>query len=124
LGGRILIADDDPLLARLVEHRFAARGYEVTVAEDGERALELIAEKKPDLVILDAMMPVMDGFEVLRRLKGDPQTRSMPVVMLTARDQEADIVAALSAGATDYVVKPFLPEELVLRVSKALMTAG
>lgn len=124
MGQRILIADDDDLLTRLVKYKLDTRGYEMMVAQNGEHALELISQQKPDLVILDAMMPVMDGFEVLRRLKSDPQTRSIPVIMLTARSQEADVVLALSSGATDYIVKPFLPEELALRVGKALKTAG
>ncbi|HVA13031.1 MAG TPA: response regulator [Stellaceae bacterium] len=122
LSARILIADDDDLLVRLVKHKLSARGYDVSAAADGERAFYLIGQEKPDLIVLDAMMPVMDGFEVLRRVKKDPLTRSIPVVMLTARNQESDIVAALNNGAEDYLVKPFLPEELVLRIGKALMT--
>jgi DNA-binding response OmpR family regulator len=124
LSARILIADDDELLVRLVKHKLAARGYDVSEAADGERALYLIHQEKPDLIVLDAMMPVMDGFEVLRRVKKDPLTRAIPVVMLTARNQESDIVAALNIGAEDYLVKPFLPEELVLRIGKALLAAA
>lgn len=116
----ILIADDDPLLVKLVEYRMSARGYRVIAAADGETALALSAEEHPDLIVLDAMMPSLDGFEVLRRLKKAPATRDIPVLMLTARKREHDIVAALSLGARDYLSKPFSPEELALRIGNIL----
>ncbi len=116
----ILIADDDPLLVKLVDYRMSARGYRVIAAADGETALALSAEEHPDLIVLDAMMPSLDGFEVLRRLKKAPATRDIPVLMLTARKRENDIVAALSLGARDYLAKPFSPEELALRIGNIL----
>ena len=116
----ILIADDDPLLVKLVDYRMSARGYRVIAAADGETALALSAEEHPDLIVLDAMMPSLDGFEVLRRLKKAPATRDIPVLMLTARKREHDIVAALSLGARDYLSKPFSPEELALRIGNIL----
>lgn len=116
----ILIADDDPLLVKLVEYRMSARGYRVIAAADGETALALSAEEHPDLIVLDAMMPSLDGFEVLRRLKKAPATRDIPVLMLTARKREHDIVAALSLGARDFLSKPFSPEELALRIGNIL----
>ena len=116
----ILIADDDPLLVKLVDYRLSARGYRVIAALDGQTALERSAEEHPDLVVRDALMPRLDGFEVRRRLKEAPATRDIPVLMLTARKQEHDIVAALSLGARDYLAKPFSPEELALRIGNIL----
>ncbi|MBD2383815.1 response regulator [Trichormus variabilis FACHB-319] len=115
---RVLIADDDPLLRGLLQHKLAGDGHLVIVAEDGGEVLGLIREHHPDLVVLDAMMPVMDGFEVLRRLKVDPQASSIPVIMLTALRREADVVGALQLGAADYLVKPFIPDELLERVRR------
>lgn len=119
---RILIADDDPLLRALLVHRLSADGHQVTTAEDGSQTLEAIAEQQPDLIVLDALMPVMDGFEVLRRLKGGGLSDA-PVIMLTALKREQDIVGALQLGAADYLVKPFIPDELSHRVRR-LLQAG
>jgi len=116
---RILIADDDPLLRSLLVHRLSADGYEVSVAEDGSQALVAITDLKPDLIVLDALMPVMDGFEVLRRLKSSQATVA-PIIMLTALKREQDIVGALQLGAADYLVKPFIPDELSQRVRRLL----
>lgn len=117
---RILIADDDPLLMELLEHKLQARGYKVLKAEDGPTALEAAQQKQPKLIVLDAMMPGLDGFEVLRRLKGNSGTSGIPVVMLTARKSEDDVLQGLSLGATDYLVKPFMPQELITRITKIL----
>ncbi len=114
----ILVADDDPLIIRLLEHRLRHRGYDVISAPDGETALDLAIREKPDLILLDGMMPGLDGFEVLRRLKENPETIQIPVVMLTARNQEGDIVDGLTSGAADYMVKPFIPEELIARIQR------
>ncbi|MCH8182179.1 MAG: response regulator [Proteobacteria bacterium] len=114
----ILVADDDPLIIRLLEHRLRHRGYDVISAPDGETALDLAIREKPDLILLDGMMPGLDGFEVLRRLKENPETIQIPVVMLTARSQEGDIVNGLTSGAADYMVKPFIPEELIARIQR------
>ena len=121
-NSRILIADDDPLLRSLLVHRLSADGYHVLVAEDGAKALAAIAEQNPDLIVLDALMPVMDGFEVLRRLKGGHLSKA-PVIMLTALKREQDIVGALQLGAADYLVKPFIPDELSERVRRLLLAA-
>jgi DNA-binding response OmpR family regulator len=115
----ILVVDDDPLLLKLVEHKLKLRGFRVYCAADGDAALEVVAREKPALVVLDAMMPGVSGFEVLQRLK-QGRDAGIPVVMLTARKQERDIVAALSNGAADYLVKPFLPEELIQRIRNLL----
>lgn len=116
----ILVADDDELLVQLVEHQLRHRGFDVVTAADGDKALALAAERQPDLIILDGMMPSVDGFTVLARLAEDPQTVKIPVIMLTARKTEEDILRGLSLGARDYLVKPFMPEELVARVTSAL----
>jgi DNA-binding response OmpR family regulator len=119
----ILVVDDDPLIRTLVEHKLRLRGFEVVSAESGEAGLKQVAAKRPDLIVLDAMMPELDGFEVLRRLKQDSATAAIPVIMLTARKQESDIVSALSSGARDYLVKPFMPEELIMRIRNLLPAA-
>ncbi len=114
----ILVCEDDPLLVDLLQYRLVASGYEVAVARDGQEAIDHLAETLPDAIVLDAMMPVMDGFEVLRRVREGPATANIPVIMLSARKQEDDIVAALRLGANDYVVKPFMPEELIVRLDR------
>lgn len=116
----ILVADDEPLLTDLLAFRLSARGYEVVVAGDGREALLRLADSAPDGVVLDAMMPVHDGFEVLRRIRANPSTAAIPVIMLTARRGEADVVGALELGANDYLVKPFMPEELLARLGRLL----
>ncbi|WP_448956348.1 response regulator transcription factor [Labrys neptuniae] len=115
---KVLICDDDPLLLELMEFRLQAKGYAVVKAVDGAQALALVGEERPDIVVLDAMMPKSDGFEVLTRIKNDPDLSAIPVVMLTARKGEKDIVSALEKGADDYLVKPFIPEELLARLAR------
>lgn len=122
-ASRILIADDDPLLRALLVHRLSADGYELSTAEHGGEALVAIQDGSPDLIVLDALMPVMDGFEVLRRIKAGALSEA-PVIMLTALKREQDIVGALQLGAADYLVKPFIPDELSQRVRRLLQTSG
>lgn len=117
---RILIADDDPRNIRLLDFRLKSVGHEVIFATDGGEALEVTTKEKPDLVLLDIMMPVMDGFQVLRKLKSQEETKNIPVIMLTSKMQEKDIVFGLEAGAMDYVTKPFSFAELNARVNRAL----
>lgn len=117
----ILIADDDPLLRALLVHRLSADGYEILTAEDGAQALAAITNQKPDLVVLDALMPVMDGFELLRRVKAGRLSEA-PVIMLTALRRDQDIVGALQLGAADYLVKPFIPDELSQRVRRLIQS--
>ncbi len=117
---QILICDDDPLLIELMSFRLKAKGFDVITAMDGEEALSKLASEQPSLVVLDAMMPRLDGFEVLSRMKGDSAVSHIPVIMLTAQKGEKDIVSALERGADDYLVKPFIPEELLARLSKLL----
>ena len=117
------MCDDDALLLDLVQYRLASRGYEVSVAQDGGEALKRLQESTPDAIVLDAMMPVIDGYELLRRIREAPETANTPVIMLTARKQEQDILSALELGASDYMVKPFIPEELVARLSRLIGSA-
>ncbi|WJI54392.1 response regulator [Mesorhizobium sp. C416B] len=117
---RVLICDDDPLLIELMEFRLRAKGYEVIKAVDGAEALLKAEHEAPDIIVLDAMMPKADGLEVLARIKSDPALSEIPVVMLTARKGEKDIVSALEKGADDYLVKPFIPEELLARLARLL----
>jgi len=116
----ILVAEDEPQTAQLIEFKLKQQGYNVTIVSNGEQALKMVGVNKPDLVILDGMMPVMDGFEVLRRIKADGNTQDLPVIMLTAKSREKDVVTGLELGASDYIVKPFSPAELVARVKKVL----
>lgn len=114
----ILVCDDDPLLQDLLEFKLAAQGYRVRIVSDGEQALTAMEEEMPRLLVLDAMMPKMDGFETLRRIKASPHLAGVAVLMLTARRKEDDVVLALNLGASDYLVKPFMPEELLARVKR------
>ena len=116
----ILIADDDPILVELVKFRLEGAGHETSVANDGEEAIDRIKSDRPDLVVLDSMMPIVAGPEVLRTVKADPETSAIPVVMLTARKGEADVVSAIKSGAADYLTKPFIPQELLVRIEKLL----
>lgn len=117
-NGLILVADDDPLLRSILEHKLTRAGYRVILAEDGGAALEQARALRPAVLVLDAMMPVLDGFEVLRRLKDDDQTRDLTVFMLTALKRQDDVVSALQLGAADYLAKPFNPDELVARLAR------
>jgi DNA-binding response OmpR family regulator len=116
----VLIADDDRDIADLVTLRLGRSGYEVLQAFDGQEALDLALERMPDLCVLDVTMPLMDGYEVTRRLRANQATRSIPIILLTARAQEADEEQGLDAGATDYVRKPFSPLALKARVQSLL----
>jgi len=113
----ILVADDDELLCELVSLKLEAIGHEVTVVADGGAALAEIQKSLPDVLVLDSMMPVLAGPQVLQALKSDPTTANMPIIMLTARKSQDDIVTALRAGAADYITKPFMPDELALRIN-------
>jgi DNA-binding response OmpR family regulator len=116
----ILLAEDEPQTAQLIEFKLKQAGFMVVHATDGEKALALVATTQPALILLDGLMPVMDGFEVLRRLKESARTSHIPVIMLTARARDKDVVTGLELGAADYMVKPFSPSELVARVRKVL----
>ena len=117
---RILVCDDDEMLVDLLVYRLESRGFAVLVARDGGQALALAESDRPDAIVLDAMMPVMNGEQVLREFRSREANRSIPVIMLTARRQERDIVGALELGADDYLIKPFIPDELITRLKRLL----
>ena len=119
----ILVVDDDPDIARFVEVNLRSVGYDVLVASDGEEALTRAEELRPDLVLLDVMMPRVDGFEVAQRLRRKPRTANTSIIMLTAKALSSDKVLGLTSGADDYIIKPFDPIELLARVKTTLRRA-
>ena len=114
----VLIVEDEAPLVTMLRYNLESEGFQVGEAGDGEEALVRIAERKPDLVLLDWMLPLVSGIEVCRRIRRSPETRSLPVIILTARGEETDRVRGLDSGADDYVVKPFSPSELVARPAR------
>lgn len=120
----IVVIDDDPMIVALVELRLGMAGYVVESATGGAAGLTLVGRLRPALVILDWRMPDMDGVEVLKRLKKDRATASVPVMMLTAQNRPQDVRAALDFGASGYMVKPFKPDDLVARVEKMVRQSG
>ncbi|MFM7206834.1 MAG: response regulator [Planctomycetaceae bacterium] len=117
---RVLVVDDEEDLLELVRYNLVKEGYAVECVGSGEQALQSVRLNPPDLLVLDLMLPAVDGLEVCRRLKADPRTRGVPIVMLTAKGEEADMVAGLERGADDYVAKPFSPRVLAARVRAVL----
>ena len=125
MGKRVLVVDDDRVIQQLLEVNLELEGYEVVAtASDGAEALDKIAKLNPDLVILDIMMPKMDGLEVCRQLKLNPKFSSLPIVLLSARAQDLDVREGLDVGASAYLTKPFDPVELLEVVGRLLKTAG
>jgi two-component system phosphate regulon response regulator PhoB len=120
---RILVVEDERDIAALVAYHLTKEGYRVRTTEGGEEALEAVSAEKPDLIVLDLMLPGFSGYEVLQELRRRPEMADVPVVVLTARRDEADRVKGLELGADDYVTKPFSPRELVLRVAAVLRRA-
>jgi two-component system phosphate regulon response regulator PhoB len=120
MAGRILVVDDEPDLLELVRLNLRQAGYEVVTAETGREALECLRRSRPELMVLDLMLPDLSGSEVCRRVRSDPETSGLPIIMLTAKADEVDRVVGLELGADDYVTKPFSPRELVLRVRAVL----
>ena len=116
----ILVADDEEDLRELVAYRLTRSGYEVIAAVDGQEAWQLARERVPDLMVLDVMMPRLDGYELTRRVRAEEALRSVPVILLTARSQESDVSRGFEVGADDYLKKPFSPDELVARVRAVL----
>jgi DNA-binding response OmpR family regulator len=119
-GALVLVSDDDDDLRELVVYRLETSGYRVVQARNGEEALAAALEHEPDAIVLDVMMPRLDGYEVCRRLRADERTARTPVILLTSRAQEADVATGFDAGADDYVTKPFSPNELQARVRAIL----
>ena len=120
LSQHILVVEDEPDTAELLEFHLENAGYKVSITEDGYQALKKIQKLKPDLLILDLMIPEIDGFEVCRLIRKDPATESLPVMMCTAKSDETSKIQGLDFGADDYVTKPFSPREVVLRVKNLL----
>jgi DNA-binding response OmpR family regulator len=116
----VLVVEDDRVVATLVRHLLERRGYPVEVIGDGRAAVERMAGDPPGLVVLDVMLPFVDGFELIERIRGTNGWRDVPIVMLTVRSQERYVVRALDAGANDYVIKPFKPGELAARIRRLL----
>jgi len=116
----ILVVEDEAALVTLLRYNLEREGFRVAAARDGEEALLLAREQKPDLVLLDWMLPLLSGIEVCRQLRRIPETRAVPIIMLTARGEEGDKLRGLDSGADDYVTKPFSPTELVARVRAVL----
>lgn len=116
----ILVVDDEPSIAELIEFNLKKTGYRVFKAENGYEALQAVKTNKPDLMILDLMIPGIDGIEVCRRLKGQRETAAIPIIMLTAKNEEVDKIVGLELGADDYMTKPFSPRELMARVKAVL----
>lgn len=123
MSARILVAEDEDSLSELLRYNLEKEGFEVVTAADGEEALMLIAEQAPDLLLLDWMLPKAPGVEVCRRLRARSATRALPILMLTARSEEADKIRGLDTGADDYMVKPFSMNELVARIRALLRRA-
>ncbi len=117
---KILIVDDERYILHILDFSLGAEGYEVITAGDGEQAVERTRSDRPDLIVMDIMMPKMDGFEACKAIKADPDTQSIPVIMLTAKGREIDKKRGLDAGADEYLTKPFSPAKLIERVQVVL----
>jgi two-component system alkaline phosphatase synthesis response regulator PhoP len=118
--GHVVLIEDEKNIAELVRYNLEEDGYRVSVAADGEQGLRMVERQRPDLVLLDLLLPRLDGLEVCRQLKRNTDSRAIPIIMLTAKAGEADKVAGLELGADDYITKPFSPRELVARIRAAL----
>ena len=116
----VLIVEDEAALVELLSYNLEKNGFRTSIARDGEEAILAIAETKPDLVLLDWMLPYVSGIEICRRLRRDPETRELPIILLTARGEEGDRIRGLDSGADDYIVKPFSPSELIARVKAVI----
>jgi len=117
---KIIFIEDESDLREVIEHNLIREGYQVYSSSDGENGLQLIREKSPDLILLDLMLPGLDGLDVCRALKTDAITRAIPIIMVTAKGEESDIVLGLGIGADDYVTKPFSTKELIARIKAVL----
>lgn len=118
MAKRILAVDDEKHIVRLVQINLEKEGYEVLTASNGRQALEIVASEHPDLIVMDVMMPEMDGFEALEKLKENPETCKIPVVMLTAKAQDSDVFRGWQSGTDLYLTKPFNPQELITFVKR------
>ena len=118
---KVLVVEDDEIISYLLDFRLKREGFDVILASDGHQAYDYLENgTPPQLVLLDVMLPYLDGFEIITHLRGKPEWSEVPVIMLTSKSQEQSIVRALDAGANDYVVKPFRPDELMARLRRLL----
>jgi two-component system alkaline phosphatase synthesis response regulator PhoP len=120
LAKKILVVDDEVYILHILDFSLGAEGYEVLTAADGDEAIRMARTEKPDLIVLDIMMPKVDGFEACRRLKADPETSAIPVILLTAKGREVDRQMGMEVGADDYIVKPFSPTRLIEKIGSYL----
>lgn len=120
---RVLIVEDDPALIELLKYNLETEGFETSIVEDGDEAMAAMEDEQPNLVILDWMLPNTSGIEICRQIRQNPASKDVPVIMLTARTEEADRVRGLKTGADDYVVKPFSPKELLARIDAIMRRA-
>ena len=118
--GRILVVDDEVYILHILDFSLGAEGFDVITANNGELAIEKARQSRPDLIVLDIMMPVLDGYETCRRLKEDPLTKEIPVVLLTAKGREVDKRLGFEVGAVDYIIKPFSPSRLIERIEEII----
>ena len=124
MPGTIAIIEDEPNIVELVKYNLDREGYQTISSGNGRKGLELIQQELPDLIVLDLMLPELDGISICKQLRADPRTKSIPIIILTAKSEEADRVLGLEMGADDYVTKPFSPRELVARVRAVLRRSG
>jgi two-component system alkaline phosphatase synthesis response regulator PhoP len=118
--GKILVVDDEVYIVHILEFSLRMEGYEVATALDGEQAIEKVAAEHPDLIVLDIMMPKLDGYDACRRLKGNPETHDIPIILLSAKGRNVDQKMGIDAGADDYITKPFSPRKLVEKINTML----
>jgi DNA-binding response OmpR family regulator len=115
----IVVIEDEKDILEILEYNLKREGFRVSISSDGKSGLNMVLQNKPDLVLLDIMLPELDGLDICQRLKNDPSTHTIPIIMVTAKEEESDVVLGLGLGADDYITKPFSPKELIARV-KAL----
>jgi two-component system alkaline phosphatase synthesis response regulator PhoP len=118
--GKVLVVDDEVYILHILDFSLGAEGFDVITANNGELAIEKAKQEKPDLIVLDIMMPVLDGYETCRRLKREAETKNIPVVLLTAKGRDVDKRLGYEVGAVDYIVKPFSPNRLIERIQEIL----
>jgi two-component system alkaline phosphatase synthesis response regulator PhoP len=120
MKGKILVVDDEVYILHILDFSLGAEGFDVVTANNGETAIAKAKQERPSLIVLDIMMPVLDGYETLKRLKADPDTKDIPVILLTAKGRDVDKRLGFEVGATDYIVKPFSPSRLIERIEEII----
>ncbi len=122
--GKILVVDDEVNITQILEFSIGSEGYQVITASNGEEAIDVAKREQPNLIILDIMMPKIDGYEACRRIKANPLTKNIPVILLTAKGRDIDKRLGYEVGATDYIIKPFSPTQLIDRIQELLVNTG